>query len=191
MEAAKDFVQGFFHELLEKKQLKRADPELGRFRSFLLTYFRSFISNELRKERVEQRGGGRVESLDALLENAEDRYRFEPGEEADPAKLYDQIWIIGLVERAMQRLGAEFGEGEGEGAKRFAVLRQFLPGKSPSISQAKAGTSLGLSENAVNQAVFKMRRRLREILHEDLAQTCASPEDFEKERPFILSQWSG
>src|SRR4051794_14850907 len=36
VEDAQDLTQGFFSRLLEKKYLKRADPERGKFRSFLL-----------------------------------------------------------------------------------------------------------------------------------------------------------
>jgi len=34
-EVAKDLTQGFFAELLEKRSLRLADPQRGRFRSFL------------------------------------------------------------------------------------------------------------------------------------------------------------
>jgi len=36
-ESAKDLTQGFFAELLERRTLKVADPDRGRFRSFLKT----------------------------------------------------------------------------------------------------------------------------------------------------------
>ena len=48
------------------------------------------ISDQKRKAKAAKRGGGKIESLDALLESGEDRYRFEPKDPADPAKLFDQ-----------------------------------------------------------------------------------------------------
>jgi RNA polymerase sigma factor (sigma-70 family) len=188
VEEAQDLVQGFFLEFLEKKWLRQVDPGRGRLRTFLLACFRNFQSNEWRKDNAAKRGQGRIESLEALLRSAEDRYRFEPRDEVDPAALYDRLWILGIVDRALRRLAAEFNEIES--AKRFAVLQQFLPGRRPALSQAEAGAQLGLSENAMNQAVFKMRRRLREILREEIAGTCASPGDFEDELRFVLAQWS-
>lgn len=185
---AQDLVQGFFGEFLEKKWLRQVDPGRGRLRTFLLACFQNFQSNERRKDNAAKRGGGRIESLEALLLNAEDRYRFEPRDEADPAILYDRLWIMGIVELSMRRLAEEFEETGS--AERFAVLQQFLPGRRPALSQAEAGALLGLSENAMNQAVFKMRRRLREMLREEIARTCATPGDFEDELRFVLARWS-
>ena len=187
-EDAEDIVQGFFLELLSKKWFRRPDSQQGRLRSFLLACYRSFQSDLWRSERAAKRGQGRVESLEAVFENPEERYRFEPRDEADPARLYDRIWVQSLVERAMQRLADE--QGEGNGAARFIILNQFLPGRHPSISQAQAAAQLGMTENAVNQAVHKLRLRLRQILREEIAQTCLSPGDFQEELRFILDQWS-
>src|SRR5687768_3285266 len=41
---AEDLTQGFFAELLEKNYLADARPDRGRFRSFLLTSFKHFLS---------------------------------------------------------------------------------------------------------------------------------------------------
>src|SRR5262249_51753463 len=41
---AQDVTQEFFAQLLEKDYLQAADPERGKFRSFLLTAFKHFLS---------------------------------------------------------------------------------------------------------------------------------------------------
>ncbi len=41
-EDARDLTQGFFTQLIEKQSLSRADPERGRFRSYLLGAFKHF-----------------------------------------------------------------------------------------------------------------------------------------------------
>ena len=43
---ARDLTQEYFARLLEKHYLKDADPERGRFRSFLLATVRHFLANE-------------------------------------------------------------------------------------------------------------------------------------------------
>ncbi len=45
-EAARDLTQAYFAELLEKDFLKEVEPELGRFRSFLLVSLKHFLSHE-------------------------------------------------------------------------------------------------------------------------------------------------
>lgn len=59
VEEARDLTQAFFTRLLEKNYLADANPDRGRFRSFLLTAFKNFLSNEWEKNRAEKRGGGR------------------------------------------------------------------------------------------------------------------------------------
>ncbi len=48
---AQDLTQAFFAELLEKNFVGSATPERGRFRAFLLTAFKHFLSKELDKPR--------------------------------------------------------------------------------------------------------------------------------------------
>ena len=62
---AHDLTQAFFTELLEKNYVGSATPERGRFRSFLLTAFKNFVSKQWNKARAQKRGGGRkIVSLD-------------------------------------------------------------------------------------------------------------------------------
>ena len=62
---AQDLTQNFFARLLEKKYLKLADRERGRFRSFLLKSLQHFLVNEWERGRSQKRGGGReIFSLD-------------------------------------------------------------------------------------------------------------------------------
>jgi RNA polymerase sigma-70 factor (ECF subfamily) len=48
---ARDLTQEFFLRIIEGHYLERADPEKGRFRSFLLKSFRFFLSDESVRER--------------------------------------------------------------------------------------------------------------------------------------------
>ena len=50
---AQDLTQGFFADLLERRDIQSVRPELGRFRSFLLTALKNFMANEYRKESAE------------------------------------------------------------------------------------------------------------------------------------------
>ena len=54
---AEDLTQGFFTRLLEKKNLKSANPERGKFRSFLLGSVKHYLANEWDREQAQRRGG--------------------------------------------------------------------------------------------------------------------------------------
>ena len=56
---AQDLTQAFFVELLEKDFVGSAIPDRGRFRSFLLTAFKHFLSKQWKKAKAQKRGGGR------------------------------------------------------------------------------------------------------------------------------------
>src|SRR5215218_2699578 len=76
VDEAMDLTQGFFARLLERKSLSLADPQRGRFRTFLLSSLTNFIITEWEKARACKRGGGqRLISLDE--QSAEDRYLAE------------------------------------------------------------------------------------------------------------------
>ncbi len=76
-EESRDLTQSYFAYLLEKNILKDVDPSAGRFRSFLLTSLKHYVSKERRKQSALKRGGGtRTISLDA--EAAENRYGLGP-----------------------------------------------------------------------------------------------------------------
>ena len=53
---AQDLTQAFFASLLENRGLRVADPERGRFRSFLLARLKHFLSDELKKVHAQKRG---------------------------------------------------------------------------------------------------------------------------------------
>src|SRR5579871_4126039 len=65
-EDAEDLTQGFFARLHETNAIARADPERGRFRSWLLGCLKHYLANAHDRERAEKRGGGfSIESFDA------------------------------------------------------------------------------------------------------------------------------
>ncbi len=101
---AQDLTQAFFAQLLEKHYLQSANPERGRFRSFLLTALKRFVSKEQNRERAKKRGGGR-KLLPLDFEAGERQYNLEPAHEATAEKIYEQRWALTLLDRVFARLG--------------------------------------------------------------------------------------
>jgi RNA polymerase sigma factor (sigma-70 family) len=175
-EDAEDLTQGFFTHLLEKGALRSADPERGRFRSFLLASLRHYVSNERARARADKRGGSTVL---LPLHDAEGRYRREPPDDRTPEKLLDRRWALAVLDRVAATLRDEFRRRGKEAV--FDGLKEYLAGDAEGPSYREIGVRLGLSEGAARVAVYRLRRRFGELLRKEVGQTLASPQDIEDE----------
>jgi RNA polymerase sigma factor (sigma-70 family) len=180
---AEDLVQSFFAQAIEKNFVAAADPEKGRFRSFLLIALKRFMANEWHKARALKRGGATTPlALDGLT--AEQRYAVEPTERLTAEQLFERRWALTLLDRALERLRIEQME-TGDG-KRFETLKETLTMHRGGTPYAQLGAELGLAEGAVKVAVHRLRQRYREILEMEIADTVASPTDVDAERRYLL-----
>jgi RNA polymerase sigma factor (sigma-70 family) len=175
---AQDLTQQFFARLLEKHYLQSADPERGRFRSFLLTAFKRFLSKERDRERTKRRGGG-TKLLPLDFEAGERRYSLEPTQEVTAEKIYEQRWALTLLDRVFARLRDEFDQAGKQ--KDFNRLKVYLTGEAGTPSYQEIAAELEMTEGAVKVAVHRLRRRYRDLVREEIAQTVAGPEDVDEE----------
>jgi len=60
-------------------------------------------------------------------------------------------------------------------AEDFERLKPWLTGDASHGHQAATARSAGISEGALKVAVHRLRRRFRELLQTEIAQTVASP----------------
>jgi RNA polymerase sigma-70 factor (ECF subfamily) len=175
---AQDATQAFFAELLAKNYLLQADPARGRFRSFLLTAFKHFLSKDRDRATAKKRGGDRqILSLD--FPAGERRYCSEPVDAATPETLFERRWALTLLEQTLTRLRNELSDS-GKSAL-FQGLKETLTCDSPSRPYADIAEELGISEPAVKVAVHRLRRRYQELLRAEIAQTVNSPEEIDDE----------
>ncbi|MBI2924631.1 MAG: sigma-70 family RNA polymerase sigma factor [Verrucomicrobia bacterium] len=182
-EDAQDLVQEFFARRLAKDYVARADPQKGKFRSFLLAGVERLLCDERDKANRLKRGGGQtVISLDAQA--AEDRYRLEPADEHTPEQLYERSWATALLERAARRLQEEYAAA-GK-AELFEQLTEFRLDVAEQRAYADVAARLGLSESAVKSAIHRLRQRHQELVREEIAQTLADPAELEEEVRYLL-----
>ena len=175
---AQDLTQEFFVRHLDKQTLHVADPERGRFRSFLLASLKNFLTNEWRRDAAQKRGGERSAiSLD--FDEGESRYRLEPSHTQTPERIFERQWALTLLDRALTKLRAEF-DAAGK-TEHFGRLKVFLGGSKSTVPYRELGRQLDMSEGAVKVAVHRMRRRYRALLREEIQHTVAAPEDVDKE----------
>ncbi len=186
-DAARDLTQEFFTRVLEKHYFRDADPARGRFRAFLLTSIRHFLSNERDRGQALKRGG-RMLKLSLDVDTAEGAYQLEGRDDLTPEKLFDARWASVLLDRALARVRQEYiAAGKHQ---VFEHLHGFLTGDSDDVPYAESARTLGISEGAVKVAVHRMRERYRALLRAEIAETVAGPEEIEDELRALLAALS-
>ena len=178
--AAADLTQDYFARLMESDVLAVADRAKGRFRAFLRADCGYFLAHRRGYDRAKKRGGG-VPHLTIDVGDAEGRFRLMPVDGLSPDRLFDRGWALTLLEIVLERLGREYSEaGRGELYERLQVI---LSEGSRAVPFADIAADLGMSVGAVQQAAHRLRRRFRDILRGQLAETLVDPteEDIEDE----------
>ena len=183
-EDAQDLTQDFFCRLLEKNYLAKADPDRGKFRTFLLQSLKHFMVNEWKRAGRLKRGGG-VEFLSIDTKEAEDRYAAEAQDEFNSDAEYEKRWAVTLIEQVLTALREEFTAADK--ARLFEELKGFIWGEKSAASYAEIATQLNVSEGMVKVAVHRLRQRFRELLRAEVAHTVARPEDIDGELGHLIS----
>src|SRR5271156_2635525 len=171
---AQDLTQEFFVRVLEGRYLDRADPEKGRFRSFILTSLKFFVADEADRDRARKRGGGMVVSLE--ISSGEERYQREPAHDETPERIFERRWALALIDRVVDRLREEFVQhGRPE---HFERLKVFLLGQSDA-PYATLAREMNTSEGALKGAIHRLRKGYRELFRLAIAGTVGHPAEGE------------
>lgn len=181
---SQDLTQEFFAQLLGRQSLASANPQRGRFRSFILTAMNNFLVTEWNKTRAKKRGGGgQVLSLDMAA--AEERFDLEPADDSTPDKIFEKQWALTLLNEVLGRLEVEYRR-EGK-IELFAALKQTLLGARESQPYAELATKLDMNEGAIKVAVHRLRRRYRELIRAEIAGTLDRSQDIEEEMRYLFN----
>ncbi len=183
-EEAKDLTQAFFCHLLEKQGIGKADPERGRFRSFLLASLKNFMNNAREREKAQKRGGGRV-LLTIDMEKGESRFLGEPFHTLTPEKQFNRTWVMALLDQVLSMLGEELDK-QGK-ARHFVLFKGSLTDESTPEELRLASEALGISPAAAKQAAYRLRKRYRELFRLEVARTLAPGEDVDSEIGRLLN----
>jgi len=179
---AQDLTQEFFVRVLEGKYIDRADPEKGRFRSFILTSLKFFVADEGDRDRAQKRGGGTLEPLEFL--SGEERYQREPAHDETPERIFERRWALSVIDRVVEKLREEYvHHGRPE---HFERLKIFLIGQ-PDAPYASLAREMNTSEGALKVAIHRLRKRYRELFRQEIADTVADPAEVESELRFLAT----
>jgi RNA polymerase sigma factor (sigma-70 family) len=182
-EEAEDLTQGFFALLLERRDLDAVRKEKGRLRSYLLTSLKNFLTNERNRALAIKRGEGqRLIPLDDLRER--ERAGFEPADTLTAEQIYERRWALALLDQVLTRLDEEYRAAGN--VILFERLKALLTDEPDRPSQAQIAGELGMTENAVKQALHRLRERYRQLLRDEIAHTVLAPGDIEDELRHLI-----
>jgi DNA-directed RNA polymerase specialized sigma24 family protein len=182
-EEAKDLTQGFF-ALLERRDLDAVRREKGRLRSYLLTSLKHFLTNERDRAMAIKRGAGqRLIPLEDLGER--ERIGFEPSDTLAADQMYERRWALSLLDQVLSRLGDEYRAAGN--VELFDRLQRSLTDEPDQPSAAATARELGTTESAVRQASYRMRKRYRQLLREEIAHTVMAAGDIEDELRHLVA----
>ncbi len=187
-DTARELAHEFFARVLERRSLDGADPQRGRFRSYLLGALKHFLANRRVHELRDKRGGHVAhEPLAVETDTAFGPAAPDPSMPS-PDSLFDREWALNVLARAFEVMKQEC---EQSGTLReFEALKPWLTGESVGRSQAEAAGELGMNEGAVRVAIHRLRRRFRELVKREIAQTVTEPRDVSAEMHYLIEALS-
>jgi RNA polymerase sigma factor (sigma-70 family) len=179
---AMDLTQGFFMELLQKNLVRSASAEKGRFRSFLLTAFKRFYSDQKDRAQAMKRGG-RAEIISVEEMMVHEKQLAEVRELQTPESAYDVKWARTVVNNAFRRLRFAY-EAAGNQEPLLYIQDYIQFGRKPNYAQISRRS--GKSESAVRLGFRNLEKRLKKAMLEELSYTVADEEEIREELRYLL-----
>ncbi len=105
-----------------------------------------------------------------------------------PEANFDREWALAVMARALEALKKEM-TSNGK-ADQFDALKPWLMGDAPGMSQSEPAQRLGMNEGAVKVAVHRLRKRFRETVRAEIAQTLRDPLMVDKELRHLVAALS-
>jgi DNA-directed RNA polymerase specialized sigma24 family protein len=187
---AEDLTQEFFYRFLQGETVQKAQPSIGKFRSFLLSCLKKFLINERVAAGTQRRGGGEAPlPLQPLTRDGETRYLIEPADTLTPEATFDRRWAFAVLDRTMADLRREYSAA----GKRdvFEDLQGFLPNARSTLSRPELAAKRNISASAIDVAVHRLRQRFGALLRREVARTVSSDAEIDDEIRYLISVLSG
>jgi RNA polymerase sigma-70 factor (ECF subfamily) len=153
VEDAEDLTQQFFSQLIADGAWRSADPDKGKFRTFLLMLVNQFLWADHRHRSAQKR----IPSVE--FEAAQDQYV--------EASNFERDWAIIVLDRAFEKL-------RGIAPREARVIEVQRLGK---VRYEELAEEMGLSEANIKVMAHRGRQKLRALITEELEASLADGED--------------
>ena len=178
-------LQSFFTKLVEQNFVAAADPDRGRFRSFLLTALKRSVQNDKRDSTRIKRGGH--VSLISLSDH--EILETIPDNNLSPDQHYDRQWALQLLERALINVQKDYiSKGKRE---IFEEMQSMLALNEKSLDYSSIGTQLGLDASHLRVLAHRLRKDFRRHVLSEIHETVENPDDVQEELEYLFHALSG
>lgn len=189
---ARDLTHDFFTQLLEGRMFAQLHREGARFRVYLLGTVRLFLSQMRIRESAQKRGGeiSRTALPEDVPEDSRHRAAFD-------AAVFDRDWARAMIRRATDSL--QKTERPSENGDSTNTLPMNVPPGSATpkllpwlICELNAETrrrlaaELDMTETAVKVALHRLRKRFRETIRRQIAETVAHESEIDAELDHLI-----
>jgi RNA polymerase sigma-70 factor (ECF subfamily) len=159
---AEDLTQEFLLRFWSRDLLQKADPQRGKFRTFLLAVLRNFLSDQGPRAPLQHRFEQAMASIASLAGDEERAY--EPPSGETPETVFWKKWAAGVLERCRDKLRA-FYQDEGR-PEWYQVFESYHFGDCD--SQDVLGNRAGLSREAVAYRLRVARARFERYVRDEV-----------------------
>jgi RNA polymerase sigma factor (sigma-70 family) len=184
-DTARDLAHEFFASLLERHGIEGVDPRRGRFRTYLLGAVKHFLANYHASAVRQKRGGGAPHEPIGVASDTSPGLEIVDESVLPPDALFDREWALNVLDRALHLLARD-SVNNGNLAQ-FEALKPWLTGARSDLSQSQVARQLGLTDGAVRVAIHRLRRRFRELVKAEIAQTVNGPADIDEELQHLIA----
>ncbi len=169
---ASDATQEVFQKLMRNEFLENVGRERGRFRTYLLACVDNHLVSRRARDHAQKRGGNapHIGLGEAERESASGRR---------PDQEFDYQWMLVLIGEVLRRLQSECEADEKAGL--YHALKPLLTQETETGGTRQAAQALGISEEAVRAALYRFRKRYKELFREEVARTLTNPFDVDDE----------
>lgn len=181
---AEDLAQDFFLQVVKDGVLAQADPERGRFRTYLKSCLRNFWIKRLQHDLAAKRGGGTRHQVWDELTERDLATAATPGEEA--FSRFDIEWGRFVLQLARQQVRDHYASLTQRGLERFEALEALFERDDLEVRE-QLRQRLSLSENHLNQEIRRFRQRFQFALKNVVTDTLSKEADLEDEMRYLAS----
>jgi len=176
---SKDLTQAFFAVWIQKNGFAKADLDKGRFRSFMLTSLKRFVSNVRRADNAQRRKPDKgLVSLDALMDSEESA--FEPQDAGlSSERIFDREWAVGVVMRVIRQLEMECQKTDKSVHYDIFLQRIINPvlHGAPEQPLAGLGAKYGITEKQAGNYLLTAKRAYRRLMEDEVRLYAESESD--------------
>jgi DNA-directed RNA polymerase specialized sigma24 family protein len=180
---SEDLTQEFFHRLLQKEWLAPLKEEGGKFRAFLFTLLKRFRADEYARQTAIKRGG-QVHTISMDAPTGERSVKKLESGLCSPDLAFDRLWAMELLDRAMLRLESEILSSPK--ARLWPRMKPLLAAEAEQGECQAIARDVGLTSNNISVTLLRWRKRIRELVMEEIHSTVSDDQLADEEFSNLL-----